>query len=144
MMHTCQNILSHMMPLYNIHLVLPILFYLKHPIKGTKIAMANFKFKIITKFLAYKLAQILLTIISKEKMLFIKNRQIKDCIPIIAKVINILFHKSHHGNFAIKLEITKAFDTIEWSFVIKVLMAFDFCQTLCDWISIIQQKYIQN
>lgn len=44
------------------------------------IALANFKFKIITKVLADRLANILPTIISKEQRGFIRGRNIKDCI----------------------------------------------------------------
>jgi hypothetical protein len=42
------------------------------------IAMANFKFKIISKILADRLAQILPDIISKQQRGFIKGRKIKD------------------------------------------------------------------
>lgn len=33
--------------------------------------------------------------------------------------------------------MTKAFDTLDWSFIIKVFNKFGFCNTFCDWINII-------
>lgn len=44
------------------------------------IAMANFKFKVISKILADRLTRILPKIISKEQRGFITGRQIEDCI----------------------------------------------------------------
>jgi hypothetical protein len=44
------------------------------------IALANFKFKIISKVLADRLATIMPSIISQEQRGFIKGRNIKDCI----------------------------------------------------------------
>lgn len=44
------------------------------------IAMANFKFKIISKIIADRLAKIMPNIISEEQMGFIHDRNIKDCL----------------------------------------------------------------
>lgn len=90
------------------------------------IAMANFKFKIISKILADRLALILPDIVSKEQRGFIKGRQIKDCICLTSEAINMLYKKSFGGNLAIKIDIAKAFDTIDWNFLLKVLKSFGF------------------
>ncbi|MCH90331.1 RNA-directed DNA polymerase (Reverse transcriptase), partial [Trifolium medium] len=98
------------------------------------IAMANFKFKILSKILADRLALVLPDIISKEQRGFIKGRQIRDCICLTSEAINMLHCKSFGGNLAIKLDIAKAFDTIDWQFLLKVLQAFGFSSTFCNWI----------
>jgi hypothetical protein len=90
------------------------------------IALANFKFKIISKILADRLAQILPSIISNEQKGFIKGRHIKDCICLSSEVINLLHKKSFGGSLAVKIDIAKAFDTIDWTFLINVLKAFGF------------------
>lgn len=54
------------------------------------IALANFKFKIITKILADRLSQIMPALISKEQRGFIKGRNIKDCIVLTSEAINVL------------------------------------------------------
>lgn len=38
------------------------------------------------------------------------------------------------GNLAIKFDIRKAFDTLDWNFLLKVLQAFGFHQQFCAWI----------
>ncbi|XP_019433073.1 PREDICTED: uncharacterized protein LOC109339968 [Lupinus angustifolius] len=77
------------------------------------IALANFQFKIITKVLADRLASIAARIFSPNQRGFIKDRNIKDCICIASEAINLLEHKTFGGNLAIKLDITKAFDTMD-------------------------------
>jgi len=63
------------------------------------IALANFKFKILSKVLADRLAVILPSIISKEQRGFIKGRNIKDCIALASEAINVLDRKSFGGNY---------------------------------------------
>ena len=75
------------------------------------IALANFKFKIISKIVADKLAPFMNLIISPEQKGFIKGRNIKDGICITSEAINHLHQKAYAGNLAFKVDISKAFDT---------------------------------
>ena len=98
------------------------------------IALANFKFKIISKILANRLAPIMNNIISPEQRGFIKGRNIKDGICITSEAINHLHQKSFAGNVAFKVDISKAFDTLEWKFLLTVLSKFGFNSQICSWI----------
>ncbi|XP_019455087.1 PREDICTED: uncharacterized protein LOC109356210 [Lupinus angustifolius] len=101
------------------------------------IALANFQVKIITKVLASRLFIVAPKIISSSQRGFIKGRSIKDCICIASEAVNMLDHKTFGGNIAIKLDIKKAFDTLEWNFLLQTLQAFGFNQTFINWISLI-------
>ncbi|XP_019433032.1 PREDICTED: uncharacterized protein LOC109339940, partial [Lupinus angustifolius] len=90
------------------------------------IALANFQFKIISKVLADRLAIIAPKLISNHQRGFIKDRKIQDCICIASEAINMLDHKTFRGNLAIKLDIMKAFDTLDWEFLLDTLNAFGF------------------
>lgn len=68
---------------------------------------------------------------------FVRGMQITDCICIASEAINMLENKSFRGNLAIKLDIRKAFDTIDWKFLLKVLQAFGFDPIFCNWINVI-------
>ncbi|XP_058776538.1 uncharacterized protein LOC131650843 [Vicia villosa] len=98
------------------------------------IALSNFKFKIITKIIAVRLSSILPILISKEQRGFVHGRNIRDCICLASEAVNVLDNKSTFGNIALKVDISKAFDTISWEFIIKVLKCFSFCDTFCSWI----------
>jgi hypothetical protein len=101
------------------------------------IAMANFKFKIISKIIADRLALILPTIISEEQRGFIHDRNIKDCLCIASEATNLLHNKAFGGNLALKIDISKAFDTLEWLFLLEVLKRFGFNEMFCNWIHVI-------
>jgi hypothetical protein len=104
------------------------------------IAMANFKFKIISKIIAERLASIMPMLISDEQKGFIHGRNIKDCLCIASEAANLLHNKTFGGNLALKIDITKAFDTLEWSFLLKVLNSFGFNEVFCNWIHTILQS----
>ncbi|KAL6203455.1 hypothetical protein ACLB2K_027155 [Fragaria x ananassa] len=95
------------------------------------IALANFVFKINPKILSIRLASVASRIISPQQHAFVPGRNIADCIVTTSEYINLLDSKCHGGNVAIKLDITKAFDTLSWEFLIHVLEAFWFQSDLC-------------
>lgn len=45
--------------------------------------------------------------------------------------------RSYGGNLAIKIDIRNAFDTLDWSFLLKMLKTFGFDQRFCNWIEAI-------
>lgn len=61
------------------------------------IALTNFKFKIITKVLADRLAKVIPSIISENQKGFIKGRHIEDCICLASEAINLLDKRSYGG-----------------------------------------------
>ncbi|CAL0322191.1 unnamed protein product [Lupinus luteus] len=101
------------------------------------IALANFQFKIITKVLADRLASIAPSIISPHQRGFIKGRSIHDCICIASEAVNLLDYKTHGGNLAIKLDVRKAFDTLDWNFLLSTLSAFGFHEKFIHWVEVI-------
>lgn len=96
------------------------------------IALANFQFKIITKVLANRLALIDPKIISHQQRGFIRERHIHECICKAAETINLLDYKTFGGNLALKLDIKKDLDTLDWDFLIKMLQAFGFNEKFRD------------
>jgi hypothetical protein len=98
------------------------------------LALANFQFKLISKILANRLSLIAPKIISGHQKGFIRDRHISECICITSEAINLLDKKSFGGNLALKIDIRKAFDTLDWDFLLLVLKSFGFNQVFCNWI----------
>lgn len=51
-------------------------------------------------------------LVSSEQRGFIQGRKIKDCIALALEAFNFLDSKSWCGNVANKVDLTKAFDTL--------------------------------
>ncbi|GAU48947.1 hypothetical protein TSUD_285360 [Trifolium subterraneum] len=101
------------------------------------IVIANFKFKLISKILANRLAPLMPAITSIQQRDFIKGRSIKDCICLTSEAINVLHRKCASGNIVLKVDIAKAFDTLNWNFLLKTLKCFGFSSRFCNWIHFI-------
>jgi len=104
------------------------------------IGLANFRFKIISKILDDRLEPIANRIISKHQKGFLKGRDIKYCIISASEAINLLNEKAFRGCLALKVDIQKAFDTIDWNYLISNLMAFGFNIRFCSWIRTILES----
>ena len=48
--------------------------------------------------------------------------------------MNVLQKKCYRGNLAMKIDIQKTFDTLDWFFLCRVLRAFGFSSVFVDWI----------
>lgn len=101
------------------------------------IALDNFQFKIVTKIIADRLASITTRIISVEQRGFIRDRNISECVILASEAINLLEKRQYGGNVALKVDIAKAFDTLDWNFLILVLRRFGFHEKIVHWILVI-------
>lgn len=54
--------------------------------------------------------------------------------------ICLIIKKVFGGNLALKSDIKKAFDTMDWKFLPQVIQAFGLHHTFCNWVKIILQS----
>jgi hypothetical protein len=98
------------------------------------ISLINSVTKFITKILANRLAPHMNSLVSNVQNTFIKKRFIHDNFIYAQRVIQLL-HKKKRPALFIKLDISKAFDSIGWSFLLEVLENLGFSTKWRDWIS---------
>jgi hypothetical protein len=98
------------------------------------ISLINGVVKIITKILANRLAPHMNSLVSHGQNAFIKKRCIHDNFIYAQRVIQLLHRKKREALF-IKLDISKAFDSICWSFMLDMLAALGFSIKWRDWIA---------
>jgi hypothetical protein len=98
------------------------------------ISLINGVVKIITKILANRLAPHMNSLVSHGQNAFIKKRCIHDNFIYAQRVIQLLHRKKREALF-IKLDISKAFDSIGWSFMLDMLVALGFSIKWRDWIA---------
>ncbi|XP_044138622.1 alpha-2,8-sialyltransferase 8E-like [Bufo gargarizans] len=92
------------------------------------ISLLNTDLKLLAKLLANRLAKILPTLIYRDQVGFVKNREGKDNT---ARVLNILHHVKKQAMPLVLLstDAEKAFDRINWSFMYSVLRSNNFPNT---------------
>ncbi|XP_026448425.1 uncharacterized protein LOC113348777 [Papaver somniferum] len=99
------------------------------------IGLSNFFFKIFTKILATRLGSVLDKLVYEEQVAFMKGRNIHENISLASELINELHINRKDGNLGLKLDISQAFDTVSWSFVLEVFRRYGFSEHWCTWIS---------
>ncbi|PKU78425.1 integrator complex subunit 11 [Dendrobium catenatum] len=92
------------------------------------ISLCTFFNKLNSKIIASRLASILHKIISLNQTGFVKGRSISDNVLLAQELVNDINTKVSGGNIIFKLDITKAYDNLDWNFLFKVLSLFGFSQ----------------
>jgi len=80
----------------------------------------------VIKILEDRLVVICTRIISPQHRGFIRDSNISNCVILASEVINLLTKKQFGGNIVIKVDIGKAFDTLDLNFLTVVLTQFRF------------------
>ena len=108
-----------------------------HPTRMTKlrpINLCNVTYKLISKVLANRLKFIMPSIISENQSAFTSERLITDNFLVAFEFMHYLKHKNMgKENFmSIKLDMSKAFDWVEWDFIKGVMVNLGFNNKLID------------
>jgi len=104
-----------------------------HPSKFRPISLCNVIYKIITKVIANRLKPIMNLLIAPEQSGFVEGRQILDGIILIHEVTHSLKHSTTPG-MLIKLDLSKAYDKLNWKFMERMLLAFGFSHDWIEWV----------
>eukprot|EP00253_Pinus_taeda_P020669 PITA_20669 len=103
------------------------------PEKFRPIAVCNIIYKIVSKVVALRLKPLLPGTISPEQSGYVEGRQITDGIILSHEIIHFLMHSKKPG-MLLKIDLSKAFDSISWDYIKKILSAFGFANAWIRWI----------
>eukprot|EP00253_Pinus_taeda_P011019 PITA_11019 len=104
------------------------------PDKYRPIALCNIIYKIVSKVIASRLKPLLPLIISPEQSGYVEGRQITDGIILTHEIIHSLKQSKKPG-MLLKIDLSKAFDSISWDYMQKILTAFGFAPPWIRWVS---------
>lgn len=92
------------------------------------IALCNVLYKIIAKMLANRMKVILGSPISEAQSAFVPGRAITDNILISEELVHYLKQKRQgkEGVAALKIDMSKAYDRIEWGFLKAIMLRMGF------------------
>lgn len=92
------------------------------------IALCNVIYKIVSKMLANRMKVVLASVISEAQSAFVPGRAITDNIIVSSEIMHFLKRKRQgkHGTAALKIDMSKAYDRIEWGFLQDMMLKLGF------------------
>ncbi|XP_057249417.1 uncharacterized protein LOC130590851 [Beta vulgaris subsp. vulgaris] len=92
------------------------------------ISLCNVLYKIASKALVLRLKQFLPVIVTENQSAFVPGRMISDNSLIALEIFHTMKRRnnSRKGLIAMKLDMSKAYDRVEWGFLRKLLLTMGF------------------
>jgi ribonuclease HI len=91
------------------------------------ISLCNTIYKVVTKIIVNRVRPLLDKLVSPYQTAFVPGRRGVDNVVIAQELIHSLQKKrGRKGQFILKLDLEKAYDRLEWSFIREVLLFFNF------------------
>ncbi|XP_022040407.1 uncharacterized protein LOC110942954 [Helianthus annuus] len=100
------------------------------------IACCNVLYKCISKIIADRIKVALNGIVSVNQSAFVPGRKISDNILLTQELMHNYHRNSGPPRCAFKVDIQKAYDTVDWSFLKSTLLGFGFNSRMVDWIMV--------
>ena len=98
------------------------------------ISCCNVLYKVISKLLANRLKTILPKFISANQSTFVKDRLLMENLLLATEIIKDYHKDTISSRCAMKIDISKAFDSVQWSFLLNTLKALDIPEKYIHWI----------
>ncbi|KAL0294428.1 UNVERIFIED_CONTAM: hypothetical protein Sradi_6888600 [Sesamum radiatum] len=98
------------------------------------ISCCNVLYKVITKIIVQRLRLVLDKLISPSQNAFVPGRSIGDNILLAQELFAGYNRQGLPMRCALKVDLRKAYDTVEWDFLSAVLQMFGFSGTFIGWV----------
>ena len=106
------------------------------------ISLLNVDAKIISKVIAVRVKEVLPNVIHSNQTGYVKDRYIGETVRSIFDIMELTDAENIPG-LLIFIDFQKAFDTLEWDFLLKCLKAFNFGHDFIHWVRLFY-KNIQS
>ncbi|CAN1153332.1 LINE-1 retrotransposable element ORF2 protein [Linum perenne] len=102
--------------------------------KFRPISCCNVLYKTASKVLSNRLAEVLPCLVSMNQTAFVRGRNIGDGVLMAHELLSKYNMKDVTPRCAIQIDLMKAFDSVEWSFLLNTLRAMKFPDQYVKWI----------
>ncbi|GJZ97564.1 aspartic peptidase, partial [Tanacetum coccineum] len=98
------------------------------------ISCCNVIYKCISKIITNRIMEGIKEVVSDNQSAFIPGRRISDNILITQELMHNYHRNRGSPRCAFKIDIQKAYDTVDWNFLENILIKFGFHNTMVKWI----------
>ncbi|GJV33899.1 RNA-directed DNA polymerase, eukaryota, reverse transcriptase zinc-binding domain protein [Tanacetum coccineum] len=98
------------------------------------ISCCNVLYKAITKIIADRIKGFLGMLVDESQNAFIPSRQISDNVLLTQELMRNYHRNRGPSKVAFKIDIHKAYDSVEWDFMKQCLIHFGFHKKMIDWV----------
>ena len=100
------------------------------------IACCNVLYKVVSKILVNRLKQLLPRIIAENQSAFFQGRLLMDNVLLASELVKDYHKDGITPRCVMKINISKAFDSVQWDFVLKCLGEVGFPERFMHWIKL--------
>lgn len=100
--------------------------------KFRPISLCSVAYKIFSKIMVSRLTVVVDKLVSHEQGAFIPGRSIFENITLTQEMVHSLHKHTVGGNVMVKLDMAKAYDRVNWGFLLEVFKAFGFSNNVLD------------
>ena len=100
------------------------------------ISLTNVDYRILAFTLAQRMQKIIGNVINNGQSAYIKGRYMGTNIRLVIDIIDY-FDMMNDSGFLLMLDFKKAFDSIEWNFLLRSLQYFNFGPAFIEWVETI-------
>ncbi|KAJ3685147.1 hypothetical protein LUZ61_014311 [Rhynchospora tenuis] len=99
------------------------------------VSVCNFIYKVISKLLSARMRVIMSKLVGSNQCAFVPGRIISDNILLLREIMHSFASSAFPKQaFCFKCDLSKAFDRMEWHFVVRVLQLYGFPPAFISWV----------
>lgn len=100
------------------------------------ISCCNVLYKVISKIMANRMKGILPRLIAVNQSAFVKDRLLIENLLLATELVKDYHKDSVSSRCVVKIDISKAFNSVQWSFLLNTLSVMNFPERFIHWISL--------
>ena len=104
------------------------------------VTLLNSGYKLVSGLIAYRINEVLPKLINVQQAGFVKGRYIGECIRTTADVFEYA-HRNKKVGLLLLIDFQKAFDSVSFKYILKVLGFFGFTSDIIKWVKTMLENF---
>lgn len=115
--------------------MIPKAYHAPHVFDYRPISYCTVIYKIISKVLASRLRWVMGSILDQAQVAYVDDRSIVENIHLVQELLKKYARKRSSPRYVLKVDLQKAFDTVDWSFLLVAMWCYGIPEQYDAWIA---------